>query len=275
VGKYSPYQYFIKAREEMAPLHPDTVVVAIYLGNDLQDLVRHDDRPYLVREADGRITHRRPEFFQGQDPETVHSWWAHSRVYALLERALGPSLIYQYTRGRMLLHNLPEGDRSLGKVADYMKKIYRLSQANLGLVTQNLNQHVWFEYFPATRADAELFHRHVVKLFRELGQRQGFTVNYLLIPTKTQIEPETLGGAWKAMQAIDPALTAEAAQAAADRFAELVKQHCAAEGIRVIDPRAELRRRKGQEEIYYSKDMHLNVRGAHILGEILAAELTR
>jgi hypothetical protein len=60
VGRYSPYQYLLRAKLYLLGIHPEHIVVGIYVGNDLNDLTRQDDRPYLTAENDGRITSHPP-----------------------------------------------------------------------------------------------------------------------------------------------------------------------------------------------------------------------
>jgi hypothetical protein len=139
-GRYSPYQYYVKAVHDIMPLKPDHMIVGLYLGNDMQDLTRRDDRPYLTVDNDGIHPHP-PMFVVFADPNKPPSWLASSRLYALMQKVFGSQLHYAITRALLLYEDASAQKRSLPAIAKYMLQVRRLNGINNGLMVQSLYQY--------------------------------------------------------------------------------------------------------------------------------------
>jgi lysophospholipase L1-like esterase len=267
--KYSPYQYYVGALHYVVPLKPDHLIVAIYLGNDLQDLMRHDDRPYLTLEQDGRVVHHDPAFVRYQDPKTVDAWYNQSKLLGLAEAAIGPTLLWEAKRAAIMYQNLPGEDGSLGNVAQYALELWRTSRISHGFGTQELNQYLWFQHFPQTLRSSLLINRRILELFRDLSREHGFRLTVLLIPTKTQVEPEDLSDMFPSLGNVDRKIT----QTDMSRFTNDIAQSLIAQGkelgVEVVYPLAEVQRKKQGQRLYYKLDMHLNAAGNTALAESL------
>jgi hypothetical protein len=154
-----------------------------------------------------------------------------------------------------------------------MNETRKLSAADLGFMTQMLNQHVWFQFFPDTLPRARRTHAEVLRRAKQLFEQHGIKFTVLLVPAKLQIEPQTVEDTIKKVSGIDQSLTSEKLLSFLDQYTEMVKTDAATMGIKVIDPRQRLREAAQNRELYYHQDMHLNVTGNRILANILADEL--
>jgi len=274
VGRYSPYQSLRRAAVDMVPLQPDDLILAIYLGNDLLDMTRTDDRPYLVEQPDGSFQQREPEFIVFADPDNLGNWITRSRTASVVRTAVGPNILYSFSRFRMLLHNVDSPVTQPFRVIRYMNEIRKLSSLDLGFVTQVLNQHHWFQTFPATLPRAKRAHRETIRLAAQTAAQHRMRLTVLLIPAKIQIEPETVEETVRSMQSVDSSFQTSRIQAFLDDYAATVVADCRQMDIPVIDPREPMRQRAAGRELYYRRDMHLNVTGNRVLAEIIAERLT-
>ena len=270
VGRWSPYQYYIQTAHVLTPLAPDHVMVAIYAGNDMQDLVRRDDRPYLTVSRDGSVVEHPPEFVLMEDPDGGDEWLRKSRLFSWLKLTLGPNVVYQVKRANMLFHNLPGDDRSIPTLWTYTQELRKLSGPRLGFVTQDMNQHLWFKFFPKTLSTAYVLNRHVMQMFQQLAKEKGFRLTYLILPAKVQIEPDEMADAFEDAKRIDPDLTPEKIRGFADTVSDEVIKQCRELGVEYIDPRADLMARREGRRLYFHDDMHLNVAGARVLAQTVA-----
>jgi len=273
VGRYSTYQSLMRAKVDMLPLEPDHIVLAVYLGNDLLDAVRTDDRPYLEEQPDGSFEKRPPVFIVFADPHSHGNWITNSRTAELVRKAAGPTLLYSVSRFRLLLHNINAPVTQPMRVLRYMRDIRALSVIDLGFVTQVLNQHHWFLSFPETLPRARRTHREVLRLAQEMCRQRGIRLSVLLVPAKVQIEPQFVEEALQKMQTVELRLAVAPVQSFLDDYAASVVADGAALGIEVIDPRQKMKEAAQGRELYYRRDMHLNVTGNQILAGILAEKI--
>jgi hypothetical protein len=272
-GRYAPYQYYIKAKTVIAPLKPEHLIVGLYIGNDLSDLLRQDDRPYLEVQRDGSMVHRNPIFIVHKDPN-AHSLLENSRIYNVAAGAIDNTIGYQVTRARLLMHNISSAGYGWRDVVDYMISVKKLTDLSRGMMTQVLHQYHWFEHFPKTQATALRLNREVMRLFKQLGDDRGIRITYVLIPSKADIEPEDLGEKWDAIAGYNPAITREKVLSFNRMFIDETRKAAADLGVEAIDLRPELlARKKPGLRLYYREDMHLNPQGHAVVADILAAAL--
>lgn len=261
VGRYSPYQYYIKAKTRVVPLKPDHLVVGLYVGNDFMDLLRPDDRPYLVSLPDGTIQHHAPEFVMLDDPATKPSAIESSRLFGLVRRAAGPTLVYQVRRARLLLRGASGRGQSLWEILEYMIEVKALTNISLGFMTQSLLQQVWFRHFPDTLPLAFRYNRYVMALFKNLCEKNGIRLTYLIVPTKLQIEPEELRPVLTKVNAYDQTISLETLQSFENQLADSVLRMGRELGVEVIDVRTSLVERRVGRRFYNPEEMHLTPAG--------------
>jgi lysophospholipase L1-like esterase len=261
VGRYSPYQYYIRTEHDLLPLKPDRVIVGIYMGNDLMDLIRRDDRPYLTLNADGTVQHHPPEFVVTDDPYEPPSALMSSRLYGLFRNAVGSRVRYQMTRARMLVHDITPYGHGPIDAARYMIDVKRLADISLGFMTQSLLQQVWFQHFPETLPLALRLNREVIAKFKKLCDRNGIRLAYVLIPTKLLIEPSDFQDVLEQIARYDSRLQLPALQAFENQVTDEVVKSCSDLGVEVIDLRKPLLGRGAGRRFYNPLEMHLTPEG--------------
>ena len=263
VKRYSPYQSYLRLEHQMLQYDPDIVVAAFYVGNDLLDLLRFDDRPYLTQEGEDFVAHP-PIWVVYRDPP-LPLWSQHSFLYALYRSSIG----YAVDRAVMLndlVHSFG------GTTTDAVELAAAFGNTgNRELVSQTLGQTTYFERYPTAEQKAFALLGHVVDLHRELAARDGHRLILLLIPSKTQVEPylrrERCVEAYEAM-----GLGAEQYERADARLYAKMRELVAAKGIEPVDPLAALRAEDGNNPKYWW-ELHINVRGARVIARELEARV--
>jgi lysophospholipase L1-like esterase len=261
VGRYSPYQYYVKTSSQIVPLKPDHLIVGIYLGNDFMDLMRPDDRPYLTWQPDGSIRPHRPQFVMLDDPASPPSMLESLRLFGLMRQLAGPTLLYEVRRANLLLHDAAGNRNGLLAAFRYMLEVKQLTDISLGFMTQSLLQQVWFRHFPDTLPVAFRFDRYVMAQFKALCAANGIRLTYLIVPTKLQVEPEEMGPVLAKVAAHDPSMTTAALQGFENRLADELLQAGRDLGVEVLDVRQALIERRAGRRFYNPEEMHLTPAG--------------
>lgn len=269
-GRYSPYQYYKKAEVEGVPLHPRHLLVAFYVGNDFLDIIRQDDRPYLTLGPHGEVEAHKPLFVNYQDPDEKPGWLESSRTYTVGRAALGPTLLYQISRVKLLYLNLSNAHRGLFAIARYMKEVRDLDRISHGLMVQSLHQFVWFRRFPDTLPTSLAFTRYTLEKLRDLARQSGAGLTVTVIPSKPMIEPETLQPLFAQATQRNSALTVNALAAFENRLTDETLKMCRDLGIEAFDLRPGISAQRQGHILYYPEDMHLNVAGNALVGELIA-----
>lgn len=275
VGRYSPYQYYLRAERELLPLGISHLVVAIYSGNDYLDLIREDDRPHLVRGPSGAFEARPPTFVVYRDPNEPPGLLEKSRVWQIGRGLLGPTILYQFSRVRLLSRDLTALGRGPLETFAYINEIRKLDKVAHGLMVQSLHQRLWFDRFPETLESAMAIDKRVMELFAEMGRARGIGITLVVIPTKPEIEPQRIQGILRAVNALQPKYTARDIQSFENTLVERTLSDARAVGLDVVDVRPALRAAAANTELYYPADMHLNVAGNHVVAGVLVEHLSR
>ncbi len=263
VGRYSPWQSYLLLEEELVRFAPDAVVVALYVGNDLLDLLRPDDRPHLVLEGD-RVVARGPEFIVFRDGP-LQLWRKRSLLYRFYREQA------EFTLERALL--TVDLVRSLGgDWGDVWAFLRGLQRCDRALVSQSLAQVAYFVRFPAAEARAFQLMRHVVERHRALAASRGYALRFLLIPSRVQVEGafqlERLTRGY-ALFGLGPEHLADD-----DRLHGRLQALLQELGQRVVDPLAALRADAAPDRpLYWNLDDHVNLRGCAAIARALADEL--
>jgi len=273
VGRYSPYQYLVKTKTELVQLKPDHLVVGIYMGNDVMDMMRQDDRPYLVKTPDGRLQHHNPDFIVMRDPEDRPSFLESLLVYGKVHNVVARNIGYQMTRVKLLIHDVEAKGHGLGDVARYMIEVKQLTDISLGFMTQSLLQQVWFRHFPETLPLALEMDRYVLEEFKNLSAAHGMRLTIVLIPTKLLVEPNDFQDVLARVKRHDSTMNVEALQAFENRLTDTLKGQCDELGIQVVDLRRSMLEMKPDARMYNRYEMHLTPVGNRVAGLILYNEL--
>jgi hypothetical protein len=272
-GRYSPYQCFIRMQRDVLRLKPKHIIVAEYVGNDFLDMIRQDDRPYLVEKQDGTFEAHPPRFVTYDDPSLQPGLLDRSRLFAVLQGLAGPTIRYQFSRVKIMSDNLSEYGYGPGAIAKYLMEVAKLDRVAHGMMLQILNQQVWFDHFPETLQLSLRINRHVIQLFRDMCQQRGIRLTYTVIPSKDMIEPELMKDVFARLQQKD-ALWTPAKTAAFDNWlTDETMRACRELKVEYVDLRPLREKKKPGVPFYYEHDMHMGPEGNHAAAEVLAAGL--
>lgn len=172
-GSYSPYQNYLWYRSYGARLEPDIVVFGVFVGNDLAELMA-PGRPRLVLE-NGSFREEGPsqDFLERMKAIESDSVWSSWKSYLLQRSALFARLTLLVTT------DLPSSEGSVAKA-------YSIC---LGCTAQSLGQVGWFSERWDLNESMKILREILVRLKNEIQTRNA-ELMILLIPTRTQIEPE-------------------------------------------------------------------------------------
>jgi len=153
---------------------------------------------------------------------------------------------------------LPDG---LQRPSGYKSRLRQANERHAGAVAQLLNQACYFAVFPKMKSCAV---GRVESLFKQLSTRcrsRDIELVVILIPTKWDVEPETLGSDF--WQTAGDLKLDRAALAATGSMREDLARRLEADGIAVWDPTVVMR---GQEAaLFWARDYHLNDKGHALL----------
>jgi hypothetical protein len=253
---YAPQQEYLWYVERGRPLHPNLVILALYVGNDMRDLVDGEADAAIIDEEAGLVGPFR----------TPGAWLSlHSRLAQMgyvAARTLPPLRGVLSTLGMRTPPSPPTF------AVDALVRVLRECH---GCWLQTLKQ--------STRAHAdpeqfELAYVRLERMVRLLDQHvtaDGGRLAVMVIPSKPQVEPEDeRGGLQRAIRLLN--LDQEAGQyddVSRGRMLAAVR----AAGVPLVDPLPGLQQAAKGGRVYYRRDWHLNGRGNLALGAILDAEL--
>jgi hypothetical protein len=138
-------------------------------------------------------------------------------------------------------------------------------------------QSLWQEWMsqerPTEYAEAGVQLREVLGRFRALAAEIGARPLVLLLPTKLEVEPESVRETVQAVQATLGLTTPPATFAQAVRVQML--SACASEHLEVVDLLPALReaRQRSERDLYWVIDWHLNTEGNRAVAEAIAPRL--
>jgi hypothetical protein len=194
-GRYSPLQAYMAFRQVVKPYNPRVLILNVYTGNDLYDILRSDDRPHLEH-GDSGYTIAPPVWFSLDDPADPGK----SRIlYAA--RLLGDksgirSIYFRFNELRRL--GAAHGG-GIGDVVGYMRDLWKAREPSVGypdaFSAQMLNQQLFFHHFPSAQAESMRRMAWLMELIR--AENPGMILMMSPIPSY-----ELVGE-----QPVDPALT--------------------------------------------------------------------
>lgn len=157
-GRYSPLQAYLYFCAVVRDCRPQVLVLNLYTGNDLFDLVREDDRPVLQKDGDGyRVAP--PVWYQYDDPALRDSWTGQSRVLFAASRLLRWTGLSPYAARVRFLYPLARTQGGgaveiLGYLRDLSGTVEQGIPFPRAYGSQVLNQYLFFRSFPVARAES-------------------------------------------------------------------------------------------------------------------------
>jgi hypothetical protein len=252
---YAPQQEYLWYLERGRPLKPDLVVLALYIGNDMRDLVDGEVDAAVVEEEAGLVGPMR----------SPGPWLSlHSR---LAKMAYGAARTVPI-RGPMAALGMRTPPPPPPVSVDALVRVLRECH---GCWLQTLKQATRARQDPARFEQA---YRRLELLLRQLDRHvtaDGGRLAVMVIPSKPQVEPDDeRGGLLRALRLLD--LGPDDAgydDVARERMLAAVR----GAGVTLIDPLAELQQAAKVGRVFYRRDWHLNGRGNKVLAEALDAQL--
>jgi hypothetical protein len=269
-GFYSPYQYYRLLVHRMAPLGPDVVVVAFYIGNDLLDLLRDEDRPSLKVAPDGRVVEAAPRFVTYQRPEARDSLLVRSQLYLKLSQTWSSLVGLNLSRAWMIYEGVRGEGHGLGEVLSYARAFQAAKRLHGGATVQSVGQQLYFHRFPRQLERAWRINAEVLDRFVEFRRQHAVPIVFAPIPTKLQVEPDDVGALVADLARTLPELTEASIRATDDAYHQTLLAQLAARRLPVVDLRPALRAAARTGPVFYRSDFHVNVRGNAAIGRALA-----
>ena len=256
---YAPQQEWLWYRERGRPLKPDLVVLSLYVGNDMRDLVDGEADPGQIDEAAGLISPvRSPSAWIGLHSQLARLSYSAARTMPI--RGLIDALGWR----------TPAPPPSIS--VDALVRVLRECH---GCWLQTLKQAVRAREEPEKFEVAYRRLETMLKLLDAQVAADGGKLVVMVIPSKPQVEPEDeRGGLQRAVRLLAlPPEDVEYDDVARDRMIAAVREA----NVPLIDPLPELQQaaKAGKDaRIFYRRDWHLNIRGNQIVAEILDARLS-
>jgi hypothetical protein len=252
---YAPQQEFLWYQQRGVPLRPDLVVLALYVGNDVRDLVDGDPDPAIVDEQGGRVG-----LFNA--PGTM------LRLHSRLAQLAASSAKAAPWRGLVGALGLREPPPPPPFSIDDLVRVLRECH---GCWLQTVKQAVRARQEPARFQAAYRRLALLMRLLNDSVAANGARFAVLVIPSKPEVEPNDEPGALPRTARLLKLPPEDLAydDVARDRIFAAARSA----GVAVIDPLPELRDAASGGRLYYRRDWHLNERGNLVLGSILDQKL--
>lgn len=269
-GRYSPLQAYLAFREVLRPYRPTVFVLNLYTGNDLNDLLRSDDRPHFIRSDSGyRIAG--PTWYRLYDPSVRH--W--SRI-AYLARSLGDAAGVRTAIARVaaLAEIAALQGKGLPAVASYLVDVVHARDERIGypdaFTAQMLNQQLMFYHFPET------VHESLARLTALLRIARSENPDIVLVMSPIpSYQLATSVGPTSELGFVTSHLPLTIAQGRAqeERLYEEVRTISIGAGWMFVDNLAALRKVNGEDGLYNEFDYHLLPPASKIIGSAEATAL--
>jgi hypothetical protein len=271
-GRYSPLQAYLAFRQVVRPYHPRVLVLNVYTGNDLYDILRTDDRPHFVGDDRGyRIA--APVWFSLDDPAVRHR----SRVlFALRELADKSGVRPLYLRLSELRRLGAEQGGGLGDVLAYMRDLWRARNPSVGypdaFSAQILNQQLFFHHFPSSKEESIRRIRALMTLIRVENPNMLLVMSPLPsyeVVGEQPVDPELLRTLQRLPVSYEEGVQQE--EALYERLRELAAEA----GWIFVDNLAALRGYRGSERLFNNFDYHLVPTASALVGRAQATALVK
>jgi hypothetical protein len=269
-GRYSPLQGYLAFRKVLRPYHPRALVLNVYTGNDLYDILRADDRPHFVATDSGyRIA--APVWYSLDDPKVKRT----SRVLFAL-RELGDKLgVRQLFLRFVELRRLgAQEGAGFGTVLAYMRDLWRAREPTVGysdaFTAQILNQQLFFHHFPASEEESVRRMRALMSLIR--AENPGLILVMSPLPSYELVGEHPVDSALTRTLRRLP-ISYEQGQQQEKALYERLRGLAADQGWIFVDNLAALQSYDGPERLFNDFDYHLLPVASALVGRSQAAAL--
>ena len=269
-GKYSPLQGYLAFRKVLRPYRPQVLVINLYTGNDLHDILRVDDRPHFVPGDTGyRVA--APVWFSLDNPDVRRR----SRVLFAAQSIADKIGIRQiYVRLSELRRLASQYGGGLPDVLRYVLDIYKAREPTLGysdaFTAQMLNQQLFFHHFPTGQAESLRRVSALMAMIR--SENPGMLLVMSPLPSYELTAGEPVDEALLRVHHRMPVSYVEGVhqeQALYEGVRGLALKH----GWIFVDNLAALRAYRGPERLYNDHDYHLLPAASELVGRAQAMVL--
>jgi hypothetical protein len=270
VGRYSPLQAYLLYETRLKQYHPDALLVNLYTGNDFNDLLRIDDRPFFVRSGRGYEIHK-PVWYRYDDPNSSNR----SRVLFLLRSILTKTgLRNRYQRVSFLWQMAAVEGKGVGTVFAYMRDLRRSIEPSVGyqeaFTAQMLNQQLFFHHFPKSKAESVRRTRALMEMITK--RNPGVLLIMSPLPSYQLARGAAVDESYRRALGRLP-LTLEEGVREEEELYYILRDLAAELGWLFIDNLEPLRRYHGPAKLYNDFDYHLTPTASAIIGDVEAEAL--
>jgi len=262
-GKYSPLQQYLALKKSIADYHADGLILNVYTGNDIFDMLRLDDRPYFVKTASGyRIAP--PQWYQEDPPGEHHR----SRVlFAFRSVAKATGLRNIWVRLLYLRDVARDQHQGLGAVMRYMNDLRESASGDIGypgaFLAQMLNQQLFFHRFPGSRAESLDRFRALLRMAK--AEQPGKLLFLSPLPSYELSQQQPVDTALLKVIARLP-VTYDGGVREERELYEALREMAREEGWMFIDNFQPIRSYTGTRRLYNDFDYHLLPEASEIIG---------
>ena len=271
-GYYSPLQAYLAFRKILLPYRPDVFILQVYTGNDLQDILRADDRPHFEA-TDSGYQIAGPVWYSLDNPKVRRT----SRVLYVL-RTLGDRIGVRQTFIRVAeLRRLGrQQGAGIADIVSYIRDLVKAREPSVGypdaLSAQMLNQQLFFQHFPSAREESIRRMRELMILIRR--ENPGITLVMAPIPSYELVGgPQLDSSLLRTLKRLP--MTYDEGRRQEGGFYDRLRELSNETHWIFADNLAVLRNYQGSERLYNSFDYHLLPNASVLVGQAEAEALLR
>ena len=266
-GRYSPVQDYLVFKKTLLKYHPQAFVLNLYTGNDFNDILRVDDRPYFVR-RDSSYVIAPPVWYRYDQPGVRH----HSRILFLLRTIAKRTGVRDFIQRVQVLRAVAaEQGKGLRTVLAYMNDLRKSEAPSVGypgaLSAQMLNQQLFFYRFPDSRAESLRRVRALLELVRRENPDMVLVLSAL--PSYELVQQQPVDSALFRTLARLP-ITYESGLQEERALYDTVRVLARESGWLFVDNLRALQAYKGPNRLFNSFDYHFLPVASEIIGRAQA-----
>lgn len=233
VPNYTPHEYLGMLSKYGIEYDPDLVVVALYVGNDIQVMPQNKD--YIV--FDGKLISRSALNLSDWSDFEIRMWkWLHERkLYRIVQRA-------QYAKIWGAYDSSP--NKEFNRLSVFMKEDSRTPSDKDGM------RQAW--------ADVQQSLLRIQKTVQAIDAR----LLIVMIPEEHQINTSLREKSLQQLHAYEKDYDFE-------QWNRKLADFCAEKDIALLDLISGLSKAIQHERLYFKNDIHLNERGHQLIGEFI------
>lgn len=264
-GRYSPLQAYLLFKKRLKQFHPQVLLINLYTGNDFYDMLRVDDRPYLVKpEGAGTYQLHEPVWLKYEDPGVQHR----SRILFILRSLVKETGIRDVVvRLQFLVGLANEQKQGLGKAVSYMNDLRAAVNSDVGYpaayAAQMLNQQIFFHHFPSSIEES----RGRIRFLMEMIRKENTDTLLILspIPSYQLVQQQPVDPAFLRTISRMP-FNYENGVRQEETLYYTLKEVAREMGWLFVDNLVPLRAYKGSDRLYNVFDYHVTPAASDIIG---------